>query len=103
MDAKESEEVSRARFRNDELYRLVYKREYEEPDWETLNARYEGRIGYMIMVLQAVAVHPYSAGKYYIEQIIDKIFVCRDDEGERLPDGSDPSLITYDDEIAGCD
>ena len=97
------EEVSQARFRKDELYRLVYQREYyDEPDWDTLNARYRGRIGYMMMAPQAVAVHPYSAGKYYIEQTIEKIFVCRDDEGERLPDGSDPSLVCYDNDIS-CD
>jgi len=91
-----------ARFRGDELYRLVYQRDYDnEPDWDTLNIRYKGRIGYMIMVLHAIPVHPYSAGKYYVDEILDKLFVCRDDE--RLPDGSDPSLITYDDEVAGCD
>jgi len=91
-----------ARFRGDELYRLVYQRDYDnEPDWDTLNIRYKGRIGYMIMVLHAIPVHPYSAGKHYVDEILDKLFVCRDDE--RLPDGSDPSLITYDDEVAGCD
>jgi len=101
----ESEEVRRARFRSEELYRLVYESEnnISEPDWDILNARYEGRIGYMIMVPQAVAVHPYSEGKYYIEQVIDKIFVCRDDE-PRLPDGADPSLVCYGDVgMPGCD
>jgi len=96
----ESEEVRQARFKKDELYRLVYQRDYEEPDWDMLNARYKGRIGYMIMVPQAVAVHPYSVGKYYVEQILDKIFICRDDE--RLPEGEDPSLVCYDSDL-DCD
>ena len=98
----ESEEVRRARFKADELYRLVYQREYDEPDWAALNTRYEGRIGYILREPYAIAVHPYSAGKWYIEELIEKIWIRRDDE-PRLPDGSDPSLITYDDEVAGCD
>ena len=84
-----------ARFKSEELYRLVYERDYDnEPDWDTLNTRYRGRIGYMIMVPHVFVVHPYSAGKYYVGEILDKLFVCRDDE--RLPDGEDPSLVTYD-------
>ena len=92
-----------ARFKQDELYRLVYFREYDnEPDWDTLNTKYRGRIGYMILAPQAIPVSPYSSGKYYIEQTIEKIFVCRDDE-PRLPDGSDPSLVCYGNTDLDCD
>jgi hypothetical protein len=94
---------SRARFKSDELYRLVYQRDYDnEPDWDMLDTRYSGRIGYMLMLLYAVPVHPYSAGKYYVERRIDKMFVCNADE-VRLPDGSDPSLVCYGDDVLSCD
>jgi hypothetical protein len=94
--------MQKARFSSDELYRLVYTREYDEPDWDHLNTKYKGRIAYMLLAPHAVMVHPYNAGKYYMVQIIEKIFVCRDDE-VRLPDGEDPSLVCYGSSDLDCD
>jgi hypothetical protein len=94
-----------ARFGSDELYRLVYNREDQyssTPNWEELDIKYAGRIGYILRLPIIVPVQPYNSLMYTIEEVVEKIYVMKMDD-PRLPDGTDPSLVTYNETPCECE
>jgi hypothetical protein len=91
-----------ARFRSDELYRLVYQWDGgNEPDWDTLNVRYAGRLGYLVMMPSVELVHPYNAMKCYHDQRIKEIYIAK--TWPRDVDTEDPVIACYDEPPISCD
>lgn len=95
--------MSVARFRADELYRVVYDRDATpdvEPSYELLK-QYEGRLIYPFYELHIDVAHPYSAMMMHTVQRIKKIMVAH--TWPRDVDSDDPGLACYDEPPACCD
>jgi hypothetical protein len=67
-----------------------------------LDVKYAGRIGYILRIPVIVPIYPYNEMMYTIEEIVEKIYVMHTDD-PRLPDGTDPSLVCYDETPIMCD
>lgn len=95
--------MSTSRLRSEELYRKVFERSCpaDEPDWDSLNKHYSGRLGFISYVSTVKPVQPLNAMMYYIVDEVDKVWVSKVWPRDELSE--DPSIACFDEPPSACD